>query len=198
MHNWIIIASGPSMSQIDMEVVRKSGWKVMAVNNSYKLAPWADALYAGDLAWWERYGSGLDFKGQRYTRIEVAAKRYGATITPERKGDGLCTTPMCVHTGGNSGFQSLNLAYHLGARRIVLLGFDMQHTGGRKHWHPDHEHITGKRVLNCPDAHIREWIKMFRPLARDLASQGVEVINCTPDSALPWFEKLPLEVAIAH
>ena len=104
-------------------------------------------------------------------------------------GEGLCTVPDTIHLGGNSGYQAINLAYHLGARKIIILGFDMHRDGGA-HWHGDHP------GLNVPDAHLTNWRSRMAPLARDLQNQGVRVINSTPGSALDCFEKLPLNKAL--
>lgn len=103
---------------------------------------------------------------------------------------GLNTKPGEVNSGLNSGFQAINLAYHFGARRIVLLGYDMQHTGGKTHWHGDHP-----RGLTNAEG-ISSWVKYFRPLAEDLARLGVEVVNCSTDTALTCFTRAPLEATL--
>ena len=69
---------------------------------------------------------------------------------------------MCVHHGQNSGYQAVGLAYHLKADRIILIGFDMQRTGGKSHWHGDHP-----RGLNNADA-VHKWPRHFPALAADL------------------------------
>ena len=88
---------------------------------------------------------------------------------------------MCVHHGQNSGYQAVGLAYHLKADRIILIGFDMQRTGGKSHWHGDHP-----RGLNNADA-VHKWPRHFPALAADLREDGVEVVNCTIETALTCF-----------
>jgi hypothetical protein len=186
--NWIICASGPSMKPLDPV----PGWSCMVVNNTWKLAPWADVLYAGDPNWWEAYGHEVKhWRGVKYTRHLRSAARYGCEYVRRiRKGEGLCTQPMVIHSGGNSGYQAVNLAYHLGARRIILLGFDMHRRNGG-HWFGEHQNM-----LSAPINHIKEWVRLFRPLARDLANMGVEVINATPGSDLDCFPKMSLAQAL--
>ena len=163
----------------------------MVVNNTWELLPWADVLHAGDLQWWDRYGAAASvFSGEKWTREELAAARYRLRQVTPRNGRGLCTEPGAVHTGGNSGYQAINLAYHFGARRIVLIGFDMHRQSGG-HWHGEH---VG--MLSAPDSHIRVWIRHFRHLARDLRRAGVVVTNCTPGSALTHFPCAPLMEAL--
>lgn len=95
-----------------------------------------------------------------------------------------------VHFGANSGYQAINLAYLFGAVRIVLLGFDMQMTAGKSHWHGDH---PGELNRDCP---VRSFAKNFPALASDLSGAGVEVINATRETALDCFPIKKLEDAL--
>ena len=100
-----------------------------------------------------------------------------------RPGNRLGTKPGQLYSGLNSGHQAIQYAYQAGAARILLLGYDMQHTGGRRHWHGDHPAgLTNAEGIN-------QWVKHFTPLARDLDYFGVEVINCTTETALTCFKR---------
>lgn len=90
-------------------------------------------------------------------------------------------------TGGNSGFQAIGLAYQLGAARIILIGYDMQHTGGKSHRFGDHP----KPLSNFVGAN--NLVKRFTPLADGLRRVGVPVYNCTLETALQCFERANLE-----
>ena len=93
---------------------------------------------------------------------------------------------------GNSGAGAINLAYHFGARRILLIGMDMKPgANGEKHWHPDHPKpmVQGQQ--------FEEWRLKMGVLAKDLAAEGVTVINCTPGSALTCFPMSDLEQELA-
>ena len=46
-----ILATGPSMSQAVADRARELG-SVLAVNDAFELAPWADGLVANDINWW--------------------------------------------------------------------------------------------------------------------------------------------------
>lgn len=92
-----------------------------------------------------------------------------------------------IHEGGNSGYQAINLAFHTGAKRIVLLGFDMQRTDGKAHWFGNH---PGNMQVPSPYA---DWLHKFEQLAADLKVQGVEVLNCTRETALTCFERVSLD-----
>ena len=85
----------------------------------------------------------------------------------------------------------VNLAYLFGAKKIILLGFDMKRDKDKKsHWHGDHPGFLNKSLP------VEKWIKNFKQLALDLKSEGVHVINATRDSDLECFEKQKLEVAL--
>ena len=96
--------------------------------------------------------------------------------------------PAELGDGGNSGFQALNLAIQMGARRVVLVGFDMRIDLGR-HWHGDH----GPGLNNPRDTSVVRWRRAFDASAPILQSLGVEVFNASPSSALEAFPKRTLE-----
>ena len=78
-----------------------------------------------------------------------------------------------------------------GARRILLIGYDMREINGRKHWHPDHPAPCVQKQQ------FGEWIHKFRKLAEDLKAAQCEVINCTPKSALQCFPMGDMEQELA-
>lgn len=105
-------------------------------------------------------------------------------------GAGLCTKPGVINHGRNSGYQAIGLAYQMGAARIVLLGYDMQHTGGKRHWFGDHP----KSLTNADG--IENWRHGFKALAKHLHDDGIEVINASPETALECFKRQPLETIV--
>ena len=115
------------------------------------------------------------FDGLKLSGAEVD----GAVHVPSRDGEGLSFNPMIIHQGGNSGFQALNIAVLFGAARVLLLGFDLHGT----HWHG--RHPAG---MNNPDQNnFDRWSKAFSEAVGDLKLANVEVINCSPGSALTCF-----------
>lgn len=157
----------------------------MVVNDNYRLAPWADWLYAADRNWWDRYADdvSLTFTGERWTCTEGAAKAHGLNHIRSAKLPGLSRDPSVIHEGHNSGYQAIGLARHFGAERIILLGYDMQGT----HWFGDHPREF--RARND----FRVFLPPFKVLAADLAADGVEVVNCSRDTALKAFPRSTIE-----
>jgi hypothetical protein len=155
------------------------------------LASWADILYACDGEWWDRYIEDvlLTFKGELWTQDFPATSKYGLNRIEGEKADGLGRDN--IHYGANSGYQAINLAYLFGAKKIILLGFDMKRGEGNKsHWHGDHPGALNK------DMPIKTWIKNFWKLAEDLKAEEIEVMNSTRDTVLGCFNKVKLEVAL--
>jgi hypothetical protein len=97
-----------------------------------------------------------------------------------------------VGWGGNGGFQSLNLAAQFGAKRIVLVGYDMRIDLG-VHWHGKHA-----RGMNNPGPHhTRQWVAALDGVAPQLKAAGIEVLNASPVSALTAYPKVTLAEALA-
>lgn len=166
----------------------RSAAVLLAVNTTYKRFPYADALYAGDFLWWKSNHKEVftTFKGEKWTQDHTSAERYGVNRIKGVNKSGLGT--QFLHINGNSGFQAINLAYLFGARRILLIGFDMKlGPKGEKHWHPDHPApmVQGQT--------FGEWMHKGAVLAKDLLAAGCDVVNCTPGSAMSCFRMGELE-----
>lgn len=171
------VASGPSLTRDDCERLR--GQHIIVINSSVALVPFAETLYASDYGWWEHNRDlWRDFEGEKVTWSQTAAQDFGLThINGNQLRLGLSRGQP--DGGGNSGHQAVNLAYLHGARRICLLGYDMQHTRGQIHWHGQHEHT------NNPSGKIlRRSAELFPALHRALEREGVALINCSRETAL--------------
>lgn len=107
-----------------------------------------------------------------------------------QNGKGLNLNVGQVNTGQNSGYQAINLAYHFGASKIILLGYDMKKQGDKAHFFGDHP----KGLTNAEG--VEKWKAHFPALAKDLNREGVEVLNCTIDTALSCFNKAYLRNVI--
>lgn len=183
----VCLASGPSLTLEDVETCR-GRFPVVAVNDTYRLAPWADLLWACDGKWWEAHAGVPTFGGLKFS-LEASAGHWPGVQVLSNTGDrGVELEPTGVRTGKNSGYQAINVAIHLGAKRIGLLGYDMQTLNGQ----PTHffgEHPRSLR-RSSPYAMFRTY---FDSLVEPLKALGVEVVNCTRSSALDCFPRLPLE-----
>lgn len=90
-----------------------------------------------------------------------------------------------VHHYHNSGAGVIALAAYLGVKQVIMLGYDMQHTGGKTHWHGDHP----KGLANA--GKVNSWAARFRELKN--AHPQLNVVNCSRVTALTCFERAELE-----
>lgn len=189
----VIIASGPSLRQEDCNLVRQwrngNDRRVIVINTSYQLAPWADILYACDGRWWKQYHKAVkSFAGQRWTQDALAVKEFADLhYVPSESGPGLSRKPGTINQGQNSGYQALGLTYLAGASKAILLGYDMSNWKQLNHWHPDHP----RGMHSFPQYAV--WLNNFARLAKDLQDSGLEVVNATRRTALKCFRCVRLE-----
>lgn len=165
-----ILCTGPSMSQAVADSVRHL--RVIAVNDAYKLAPWAEALAANDSGWWHNRPEARQFAGRKFCSMKI-------------NGDTERVDPNQVYTHHCSGVLALEVAKVLGAKTIILLGADMH---GTHYFGP----YTGS-LRNTSDLRRREHANQFKTWGKE--NKGVEVFNCTPGSALTCFPMARLEDA---
>ncbi len=179
-----ILASGPSMTAEAAEKVRAAGLPAIAVNTTFRLAPWAEWLHGADAAWWKHTPGALTFAGIRTSMEEVQGVHLIARAGRVGCGD----EKDSIYTLGNSGAQAIQLAVKAGAARVLLLGMDM--SGG--HWHGEH---SAPLRSTHPDIYA-VWRDWMGTLAAGLEQRGIEVLNCSPDSALTCWPKVGLDEAL--
>lgn len=124
-----------------------------------------------------------------WTQSERSAKKYDLRHWAGESRPGLGKSK--IHFGSNSGYQAINLAYLLGAQRIILLGYDMHRSDDKAHFfgnHPYHKPSGGPN-----DSLMLDWCDKFNQLAYDLDKEGVEVINATRKTVLTAFKLQELE-----
>lgn len=209
----IILAGGPSLTEKQVEIVRfarefRHDIRVIAVNDTYLLAPWADVCYAADCHWHKWQSKGYEKAGFSSGQVrENWAAFLGQKCTIENSGEnvsddavhmlrnyhgqvhgfGLSSDSQMLVTGRNSGFQALNLAVLAGSKQIILLGFDAKNDAqGKSHWFGEHPESTQTSVY-------KYYQQAMSAVENDLVEIGVDVINCSPDSAIDTWPKMALE-----
>lgn len=96
--------------------------------------------------------------------------------------------PGVIGTGGNSGFQAINLAAQFGAKKILLTGFDMHRANG-VHWYGPNP----SNMNNPGDGNFVRWRRALDDQAGILAAMGIEVINASDGTALTCFRQQSIE-----
>ena len=155
-------------------------------------------MYACDSKWWHAYfheaNSDSNFIKEAWTQDLESAERYGLSYIEGFDDAGLCKKEGRIFTGGNSGYQAIGLAYQIGARRIGLLGYDMQRTQGLDHWHGKHPRKLGDPH---PDSYP-VWAGRFHAIASDLRGLGIRCTNLSRATALTAFPRQTLESFVAE
>lgn len=184
----VVVATGPSAGGVPLDLAKDKA-KFIAVKDAWTLCPWAEVLYACDHHWWEHHRGVIPFEGLRIafdprTIEKYLGMRFIKVDISRAHSDMLFEKVGRISWGGNSGFHAINLAAQFGAKRIVLVGFDMRVDQG-KHFFGDHSY-TKERPSK---ANVDKWGPSLDAQAPLLSSRGIEVINCSAISALKAYPK---------
>lgn len=206
------MASGPSMSP---EIARKvRGRPTIVVNSTALIAPWADVLYFTDSGWFETHREIISNWAGLVVTMSRAAKRVlddpevnksgkdrvlrivtrGAPPYPPllaSRTPGFPPPGTEIQQGRTSGHTAVALAIALGAKRVVLLGYDMRLVNGREHHHDDYR---GPRDILLYE---REYANSFAGWLEAACASGVDIVNCTPGSAIKDFRFADLDSILA-
>lgn len=188
----VIAASGPSLTDHQCEAVEIADVPHIAVNSTFRKFWNPTVIYACDYLWVRHHHAEIPKRlhPRCWTQDRSSAERFNLNFVRQASRPGL--GHKALHVNGNSGSGAINLAYLFGCRHILLIGFDMKlGPKGERHWHKDH---PAPLVQNQP---FGEWLHKFDTLAKDLKAEGVEVVNCTPRSALTVFPMSTLQKELA-
>lgn len=206
-----ILGGGPSLRLLEPDFSPVRGRRVIAVNNAYgdvvvgqrKRTPqdgkwfadtteryeprdWVDACWFGDGRWFPVHKQYLQKFPGLIAHCAPSLREVGGLCHYIRgKQHGIDDRPEYVSWNKSSGGSAINFAYHLGARTIVLLGFDMRRVDDQANWHMDH-------IALDKDPYYR-FLRPFPAIAADCKSLGVKVINATPGSAIQVFPIMTLQ-----
>lgn len=146
---------------------------VIVANTTFRMAPWADAVFAMDRKWWTTHYDEVceSFEGWRLTTASL---------------EGMVVEKVSITQYRNSGANCVSVAAKAGAKEIVLLGYDCMRSEGKTHWHGSHpEGMSDAKT-------IKLWPLIFDRLAKDMKRQGVRVVNASTSTALKCFERTEL------
>jgi hypothetical protein len=185
-----------------VETARRNGYSLFVCNDAFLVAPDAQLLHACNWQWWDaRWEKVKDLPCEKWTTRKESAEKYGINYIAEVNRPGLSTDPNVLHHGHSSGFQLVGMAFRAGFDRIILLGYDMkfandydgrqQMVGGcPRHFFGEYE----PELQHWPSVKVKGGVHVeLCDLYRSVAEQGlVEIINCTPGSALTCFPKVDI------
>jgi hypothetical protein len=190
----LLVGGGPSHVAFDLAQLEDVPF--IAINSGCRhvrpMATADDILYFTDNSWAENRPELLrDWPGPVVTVNRNAKARLGAEVR-RLDLDALTQTfqVRSDYVQASSGHIAACLATIMGARRIVLIGFECLQLDGRTHGHQDYSQDDPVSVYEqC-------FIPGWRALAPALERMGVEVVNATPISAIDVFPMMPLAQAL--
>lgn len=193
-----VMASGPSLTHEVCNKVR--GHPAIVVNASVMLAPLAPVWFFTDSSFYEAHRELVAAWPGEVITMSKAAKRELGDRVKRVKGEGDPSLPFAtfpplgsevIRQGRTSGHTSIALAIALGASRVTLLGFDMRVVDGREHCHTEY---SGDRDLSL---YAADYVPAFAGWRAAAERASVDIVNCTPGSAITEFRFADLDEVVA-
>lgn len=202
----MVIGTGPSLTEADVDLCREAGLKMFGVNNAWEF--WPHVHVTVNPEWWKLY---MDTETDLWTQMAQmecwcsdvgACERWGMkhfAWTDDAEKRGLSSDPDNVALGHSSGFAALNIAYLMGCDPILLLGHDMKYPdgyrgrqqipGGRRHYFGEYPKPLGHwpSVKVGSKGELNGLINCYNSVDTD-----VDIINVSPGSALKAFAQREL------
>ncbi|KKM79905.1 hypothetical protein LCGC14_1345220 [marine sediment metagenome] len=212
----VLIATGPSLSDEQLDIVKEQheagNCRVITFNNVYERAPYTDLHLSCDAPWWRWYyprsPALQDLPCPKYTWFPDLAKKFKIDYIRGEIKPGLSRDPGVVRINHGSSPMCINLAVHYGFKKLLLIGHDMKfapdYNAARRNPGSTPRHYFGeypgplqhwpsvKVGLSKPGV-IDGMIETYAAMVPDLKEIGMEIVNCTPGSALTVFPMSTLE-----
>lgn len=205
-----VIGAGPSLIGMDSCLPPRNGRYgldaylhdkyVVGVNDAFEIGDYVDVLFFGDTRWyWARKERIKQFKGLKLTcnkgtkwgkGHESVEQEPDIKVLNIYKSFGLTKKRDGVGWNRSSGGAALNIAVHLGAKRIIMLGYDMDDSD-RGYDGLLRKHVPGMINEYKPDVYKFQSGAMPR-LKKEFDLAHIEVLNANPHSAIKEFKKVKL------
>lgn len=186
----IIIGTGPSLTIEQIELA--SEYKTFGINKAYQFD--VDVMLACNFDFWDYYWDDIKrYRCHKWTPRIESANKYNINYIEEIWRPGLSKDNNFIHAHHGSGPQILNLALHYGVKRMALIGWDMRYPGKVS----DREYKNDRHYFGEYPKELQHWprtedngdlgglikeVETIKP-----SDYGIEIINCTPNSALKCF-----------
>lgn len=185
----LVVCSGESAGPMQKTIRRFRG-PVIAVKHGVILRPDAEVLFVSG-EWTAEIAASLLPKWARRSDPDALAFVRGRSCpgldpifkrVTRSKVHGTLSDLRDHVTGLDTGTSAINLAYHLGATTVLMVGYDMR--GGHFCKHP---------LQHPPQDHFVRHMRPLRAMNADARAKGVRIVNCSPGSAVDAFERGSLE-----
>lgn len=188
-----LVCGGPSFALVDVELLR--GRKVMVVNSSLYAVPFAQVLFFGDERWELNNRAAVKaFAGRvlssTWGHVHCNYIEFLRRQKPSETPAGLSANPSEAWMRHTSARGAINVLCHLGVRRIVALGLDGgPDKDGRTHHHQPHPNGMMSDIWDLQRAE-------FEGVVPALKARGVELLNASPGSRIPFWPIMSLRHAL--
>lgn len=169
-----VLASGPSLTASDIDLLRSAGVPFVAVNTTWEIARDCCALVAGDYRWWKAHGKQVDIETIKISRSPKAKKTF-STRTARSK----------IKGGYNSAMVAAEWCVQKGYGPVILLGVDCSLKNGV------HHHGPHTKTPDPDRARLHHWPRQWKRLRE--AYPRAEIVNCSRHTELDTFPKRELE-----
>ena len=198
------IGTGPSLTPLQIEIARRKGFTLFGCNNVHQIVPDLAVLFATNSQWWDHYWQRDDgprlHPCEKWTNSDEAAHKYRLNFIRGIDRRGLSRKADRLHHGHSSGFCLLNLAYLMGAERVVLLGYDLKYaadySGRDRKVGSSPRHYFGEypsALLHWPKMSVKDGVHVELVKQYESARGFVDIVNCTPDSAIDCFPRADID-----
>jgi hypothetical protein len=176
---------------------------VIGINISFMIGDWIDMMFFGDEKFYTIYKEHLAmFPGLKVScHVNMKSVPWIKYLEKDgRKAQGISPKPNAVGWNNNSGAAAISVAANAGAKRIMLLGFDMcKDEKNRKHWHNVYASIETRQIIKARNINrvaplpFERHLRGFPAIARDAKARGIEILNVSPDSKITVFPKVSVK-----
>lgn len=185
-----IIAGGPSLKSVDLSALQ--GQKVIAINGSYQIAPFADFLIFSDFNWWDHYKDKLGSFAGRMVCCSRTPLDNRLLMVRRKVPPGLDQPNDCLPVQFTTTTGAMVLAVKLGAKKLVLLGVDgrIDEDGSTHHYKINPFKLNDNwRIKQRGDL-----VKMVAPLKE----RRIEVVLATPSDYEDLWPRVELADLLPH
>ena len=197
-----IVGGGPSLNNFDWTLLEDKN--VLVLNRGLEKLPNALALLWNDV----KFHKDNEERIKNFPGIKITTTRYmkpgsshpcdcdivwvkGRNYLSDFRGT-IEESPYLINQGSNTGYSALNVAYHLGAKTIYLLGYDMKIDKDKTNWHngyPNQSSLTPKMM--------KTFLMVFQGSNELYKEKDIKIYNVNNNSELTEFETKSLEEVFA-
>lgn len=184
--NVFILASGPSLAEVDLTPLKRR--IVIGLNRSSLVFPETHYHCTMDERLFVEYEEVL--RKTRYL-FTLEGRPFGIPLKLLGSQGFSHELIDCVYSGHTVSYMALQIAVYMGFKKIFYVGLDLKHQEGQTHF-------FGKDSVsqNHEQTEFPKMIRMLEYGARELVDSEVRVYNCSPDTTLTCFERVPLSWAL--